>query len=76
VVGIVAGLDRDAIGQACIEWPVRRPQMKFQSALVAPALQFDHPEALPHRAALIKASRWSPKAKSTSTTELLFTAIS
>jgi hypothetical protein len=62
VVGIVAGLDHDAIGQACIEWPVRRPQMKFQSALVAPALHQGKP--------LVSES------KSTSTTELLFTAIS
>ena len=44
--------DHDAIGQACIERPVRRLQMKFQSALVAPTLQFDHPVALPYRVAL------------------------
>jgi hypothetical protein len=31
--------------------PVRRLQVEFQAALVAPALQFDHPVALPHRVA-------------------------
>ena len=54
-VGIVADLERCdhvAIGEACIEPPVRRLQMKFLSALVAPVLQFDHPVALPHRVAL------------------------
>src|SRR5258708_25577103 len=30
---------------------MRRPQMKVQAALVAPALQFEHPIALPHRMA-------------------------
>ena len=54
-IGIVAGLDRrdhDAVGQPRVERPVRRLQMEFQAALVAPALQFDHPVALPHRMAL------------------------
>jgi hypothetical protein len=50
--------------------------MKFQSALVAPALQFDHPVALPHRAALHQGMPLVSESKSTSTTELLFTVIS
>jgi hypothetical protein len=54
-VGIVAGLkrrDHGATDRACIEWPVHRLQMKFHTALVAPARPFDHPAALPQRAAL------------------------
>src|SRR5207247_495346 len=53
-VGIVSRLDdRDdyAIRQAPIERGVRRLQVKVQAALVAPALQFEHPIALPHRMA-------------------------
>jgi hypothetical protein len=33
---------------------MRRPQMEAQSPPVAPALQFDHPVALPHRMAFRK----------------------
>jgi hypothetical protein len=42
----------------------------------APALQFDHPVALPHRAALHQGKPLVSESKSTSTTELLFTLIS
>ena len=43
--------DHEAISQPRVERPVRRLQMKLQAALVAPALQFDHPITLPHRMA-------------------------
>jgi len=52
VMAALEGRDHDAIGQARIERPARRLQIEIQSALVAPALQFDHPVALPHRMAL------------------------
>jgi hypothetical protein len=53
-IGIEPGLhggDDDTIGEARIDRPVLRLQMEFEPALVAPALQFDHPVALPHRVA-------------------------
>jgi hypothetical protein len=37
---------------ASVEGPVRGLQMEIQAALVAPALQFDHAIALPHRVPL------------------------
>ena len=54
-LGIKARLDRrdhDAVGELRIERPVLRLQMKVQSALLAPALQFHHPIALPRRMTL------------------------
>ena len=41
--------DHDAVGQSAVERPIRRLEMEFEAALVAPALQFDHPVALANR---------------------------
>src|SRR5580698_5553173 len=54
-IGIVTGLDRgnhETVRQPRIQGPMLRLEMKIQTALVAPALQFEHAVTLSHRVTL------------------------
>ena len=53
----MARLDRrnhETISEPRVERPVCRLQVELQATLVAPALQFEHPVALPHRVTLLE----------------------